>query len=288
MDANTYRYDLYIITALSNMHVGSGDINFGVVDNLVQKDIITSVPVINSSGLKGAIREFFSWSGGIDETGINYIFGPPQKAGKDGKKESGRGMYKFFTANLLTLPARSSKKPFFRATAPMLLTEFLNSAELFNLNIASKKIIKELTDTVAPEKEKPVIFKNLADVDIENFKAVYKPFDKIDDLDSILGCDVAIFHDDDFKELCEDLPVIARNHLENGKSQNLWYEEVVPRQSRFYFIIAVPDSDDTKNINQKFSKRLQNNLIQIGANASIGYGFTKIKRIGHIDSKEGE
>lgn len=285
MDAKTYRYDLYMITALSNMHVGSGDINFGVVDNLVQKDIITSVPIINSSSLKGALREFFSWSGGIDVDRINDIFGPPQKAGADGKKKSGSGMYKFFTANLLTLPARSSKKPFFRATAPMLLREFLNSVELFKLNIGQKEIIEKLIDNVAPEKEKPIIFENLAEVMIEDLKAVYKPFDKIDELKSVLGCDVAIFHDDDFKELCENLPVIARNHLENGKSQNLWYEEVVPRQSRFYFIVAVPDSDDTKDINQKFSKHLQNNLIQIGANASIGYGFTKIKRID--DHQEG-
>ena len=279
MDAKTYRYNLYMITALSNMHVGSGDINFGVVDNLVQKDIITSFPTINSSSLKGALREFFSWSGGIDDTKIDYIFGPSQKVGKDGKKKSGSGMYKFFTANLLTLPARSSKKPFFRATAPMLLKEFLNSIELFKLKIAQEKIIKKLIDDAAPEKGNPVIFEDLADVMIEDFKAVYKPFEKIDALKTVLGRDVAIFHDDDFKELCENLPVIARNHLENGKSQNLWYEEVVPRQSRFYFIVAVPDSGNTKKIDHEFAKHLQDNLIQIGANASIGYGFTKIKRI---------
>ena len=285
MDAKTYRYDLYMITALSNIHVGSGDINFGVVDNLVQKDIITSVPTINSSSLKGALREFFSWNGNIDNAKIDYIFGPPQKNGKNGKKESGRGMYKFFTANLLTVPARSSQKPFFRVTAPMLLKEFLNSLELFKLDITQKKIIEGLIDNAAPEKEKPVIFEDLADVIIEDLNAVYKSFDKINELKSILGCDVAIFHDDDFKELCENLPVIARNHLENGKSRNLWYEEVVPRQSRFYFIVAVPDSDDTKKIDKEFADHLQKNLIQIGANASIGYGFTKIKRIDHREEQ---
>lgn len=279
MEGKTYRYDLYMITALSNMHVGSGDINFGVVDNLVQKDLITSVPIINSSGLKGALREFFN-AGDVDDSEINNIFGPPQKAGKDDKKEQGSGMYKFFTANLLTLPARSSKKPFFRATAPMLLREFLNSVELFKLNIARKEIIKELIDNAAPEKGKPVIFEDLGtDVIIEDFKAVYKQLDNVNGLESVLGCDVAIFHDDDFKEFCENLPVIARNYLENGKSRNLWYEEVVPRQSRFYFIMAVPYSEDTKDINQKFSDHLQKNLIQIGANASIGYGFTEIKKI---------
>jgi len=257
-----------------------------VVDNLVQKDLITSVPVINSSGIKGAFREFFNASGDIDDHEIDYIFGPPQKAGKDGKKRSGSGMYKFFIANLLTLSARSSKKPFFRATAPMLLKEFLNNVELFKIGIAQKEIIEKLIDNAAPEKGKPVILENLGnDLIIEDFMAVYKPFDNVNGLESVLGCDVAIFHDDDFKELCENLPVIARNHLENGKSQNLWYEEIVPRQSRFYFIVAVPYSEDTKDINQKFSNHLQDNLIQIGANASIGYGFTEIKR---INDQEGQ
>ena len=100
MEGKTYRYDLYMITALSNMHVGSGDINFGVVDNLVQKDLITSVPIINSSGLKGALRDFFNAGGILVDTEIDYIFGPPQKDGKDDKKISGSGMYKFFL-NLL-------------------------------------------------------------------------------------------------------------------------------------------------------------------------------------------
>jgi len=51
--------DLYIIEALTNIHVGSGDINFDIIDNQVQKDAITGYPVIHSSSFKGALREHF-------------------------------------------------------------------------------------------------------------------------------------------------------------------------------------------------------------------------------------
>ncbi len=35
--------ELYKITTLSNLHVGSGDINFDVIDNQVQRDAIVFI-----------------------------------------------------------------------------------------------------------------------------------------------------------------------------------------------------------------------------------------------------
>ena len=46
--------ELYFIRAISNMHVGSGDINYDIIDRQVQKDPIEGIPVIHASGLKGA------------------------------------------------------------------------------------------------------------------------------------------------------------------------------------------------------------------------------------------
>jgi CRISPR-associated protein Cmr4 len=90
-----------------------------------------------------------------------------------------------------------------------------------------------------------------------------------------IGNNVAIFSEDNFKELTKCLPVIARNHLDNGKSTNLWYEEIVPRESRFYCIVG--ESDQYSEI---FENIIGNGTIQIGGNASIGYGFTKIQFMG--------
>ena len=48
---------LYTIECISNLHVGSGQDNDGVIDGLIQRDVVTDLPCINASSLKGALRE---------------------------------------------------------------------------------------------------------------------------------------------------------------------------------------------------------------------------------------
>ena len=81
--------------------------------------------------------------------------------------------------------------------------------------------------------------------------------------------------DDQLYTHLEHLPVIARNKLEDGKSENLWYEEVVPAESRFVFFVSY----DNEEIFKEFDEIIQKELIQIGANGSIGYGFCKITKV---------
>lgn len=64
---------LFHITAITNLHVGSGTENIGVVDNLIQRDVITKLPIIHSSSLKGALREHCNCN--KDQNVIDYIFG---------------------------------------------------------------------------------------------------------------------------------------------------------------------------------------------------------------------
>ena len=68
----------YIIETLTNTHVGSGDTSFGTVDNLIQKDPVTSLPVFHSSSIKGAIKEHMENNykkTEIPEAEFNLIFG---------------------------------------------------------------------------------------------------------------------------------------------------------------------------------------------------------------------
>lgn len=88
--------------------------------------------------------------------------------------------------------------------------------------------------------------------------------------------------DPDFLELAEELPVIARNQLDNGVSQNLWYEEVVPRQSSFLVAIQVPDDEEEKKAQtskDSLIHQLTKAPIQIGGNATVGYGFCSFTQI---------
>ena len=50
---------IFVIECLTNLHVGNGDVNFNIIDNEVERDDVTGLPTINSSGFKGALRAFF-------------------------------------------------------------------------------------------------------------------------------------------------------------------------------------------------------------------------------------
>lgn len=79
------------------------------------------------------------------------------------------------------------------------------------------------------------------------------------------------YMDGKLAELAEELPVIARNFLDNGISKNLWYEEVVPRESVFVFGLQAPDN--------VLPSALHNKVVQLGGNATVGYGFCMIEQI---------
>lgn len=79
-----------------------------------------------------------------------------------------------------------------------------------------------------------------------------------------------------FDTLVQELPVLSRNHLENGVSKNLWYEEVVPRETLFGVAILAPTDDGHF---EAFNATLTEQIIQIGANATIGYGLCKFQKL---------
>lgn len=85
----------------------------------------------------------------------------------------------------------------------------------------------------------------------------------------------------DFKAMCNDdnLPIIARNVLANGESKNLWYEQVLPAETMLYTIIREKEETLKNALNGK--------IVQIGANATIGYGYCKIECYQTIKEKEG-
>jgi len=269
---------LYTITTLSNLHVGSGDINFDVIDNQVQRDAITNLPNINSSSLKGAFRENFEKDG--SKALVEYIFGPDNKS--DSNHQT--GAYRFFEAQLLTRPVRSNVKSYFNATSPAVIQNLLDTIENFSIEFDSelKSELVKLSN-LKPQKNKPFVFEDIKNAILEDFEAKYENFD-ISKLQDFLGENLALFDDGDFKEL--DLPVLARNKIATNEEQsdsNLWYEEVVPKQSKFFFMIAKPtniseaDAKKIEGLNNRFDNETQ--LVQFGANKSIGYGFSKVQRV---------
>lgn len=230
---------------ITNLHVGNGDINYNIIDNEVERDTVTGYPTVNSSGIKGAFREFFE-SRGIDKEKITTIFGGTDG---DGAGRTMPGTVKFMQADLLAMPARASS-----GQNPFYLVEPKDGIELLKnkIQMIENKTVDWNLENVE-EGQKPAV---------ENIPLKKKM--------SIGGKNVYILDDTDFKKIA--LPVIARNKLDNGKSVNLWYEEVVPHHSIFTFYVL---ADEEERLSQ-FLNVVNDQVVQFGGSATIGYGFCKI------------
>jgi len=271
----TYCYEIRLLT---NMHVGSGDTNYGIIDKLVQRDLVTGNPSVHASSLKGALREFFTKEKGRDEKNdsfILHVFGSDPKE-KDNLKN---GEYRFLSADLFLLPVRSSHQQYYLATSPQIAEGLSEKLEM--LNIKSLKMGAALATLSKKEiGEKPQIFSGVANTLLEDYSVdLTKTIEpEVAALNTNYDNKLALFGDN-FKELAQNLPVIARNQLDNGKSENLWYEEIVPHQSRFITFISIPDNAESNEHFKTFDKELTSSLIQLGANGSIGYGLCKFTKL---------
>lgn len=230
---------------ITNLHVGNGDVNYNIIDNEVERDPVTGYPTINSSGIKGAFREFFESRGG-DQATITAIFGGNEAGGN---KKTIPGTIKFMQADLLAMPARASSgdNPYYM--------------------IAPKEGIELLQDKVAMIENRKLecIIDNVGKD--ENKKVETFPLNR---KTTIAGKTVYILQDKQFRNIA--LPVMARNKLDNGISSNLWYEEVVSHHSIFTFYVI---SDEEDRMSQ-FLNVVNGQIVQFGGNATIGYGFCKV------------
>ncbi|MBK8110493.1 MAG: type III-B CRISPR module RAMP protein Cmr4 [Saprospiraceae bacterium] len=109
----------FTIDNKTNLHAGSGKSNYGVIDQLVQRDPTFQFPTIHASSLKGGIKEFFHYK---KFTEMVRVFGSDKDTnGKSLHDNSQVGEYKFFDAMLLTLPVRSDKRAFIHITCPAII-----------------------------------------------------------------------------------------------------------------------------------------------------------------------
>ncbi len=254
------------------MHVGTGDYSVSIIDNEVSRDVVDNAPNINGSGVKGALREYFD-SHINDAIRCTEIFGGKriknkeenkeknkgennaETNGKDEKDSAVQGKLKFFSANLLARPVRASsgKQPYYLVTTKTLVERFnqlcqaLGIANSINLDDKNKKVI----NIEGEFSEGPVI--------------------------DIWGQQVYIIDEQKFNDF--ELPVVARNQVKReaiGEREavrgNLWFEEIVPYNSLFYFFVLANDGDEA--LLKDFSSEINEKVVQFGGNASVGYGYT--------------
>ena len=264
----------YGLKCITNLFVGNGDNSYGIIDNQVEKDPILETPIIPSSSLKGSLRDFFE-NNSDNNIKITEIFGSDAKE----TKNTNSGSYSFFTAQLLFRPMRVSDGNFTYClvTTVDLMEKMIQMVSDLNgdLPCDMQKDIKKVKEKMNNLNDKYGISnKNISveGYDLEYCKEDVNKLNIFEKFNLKNGVPIVILKPEIFKEI--DLPIVARNQLEDGLSNNLWYEEIVPHESIFYFAIMYPDNNDSF---KKFDEELRSNIIRFGGGASIGYGYCKIE-----------
>lgn len=180
-----------------------------------------------------------SLKGAINEwcTAVGKLSSPERKdifgSDKNGPAtDSQKGKAKFFDAKILYIPKQCDDVPYRLATRVAAVTEIIERAKMLGLDV-TENMLKENVSALGFE---------------------------------VLSCG-------DFYTLCDDehLPIIARNRLDNGTSDNLWYEQVIPAETVFCAMIQDIDGEPLNCLDGKY--------VQIGANATIGYGLCKFTKV---------
>lgn len=254
------RVEFYKIQCITNLYAGSGEINYNIIDNEVQRDPVTGYPIIHSSGVKGALRETMQKV--LEPEKIDKIFG--RLATGEG---SFTGSHKFLDAEFIARPLRaigSTNIASVLTCSEASVNNFLEKLSVFHKNTYG---IDKIEASDFGENEFLINTDKRIIIEGEKTAKVSQTLsEQLSKLSDILGDTVAVAKNLDNY----DLPVISRNRINNGKSKKLWYEEVVPHGSVFFFCIISEDDAETLQIPE---------IVQFGGNASIGCGFCKVTKI---------
>ncbi len=233
------------VKCVTDLHVGSGDVNFEIVDNEVERDPLTGYPMIHASGVKGALREYF-------EKRAHALVAPI--FGSDTRGNTSPGRLKFLSAEMLAIPGRASKggSPYYLLTTEAAKNRFLEmQAAFLEREVVSfqEQALPAGTDSVEIEGFSPL-------------KTLVSPFGTL-----------YVVEEEALRNI--SLPVLARNRLdEDGRSTQLWYEEIVPHESLFFFPVLAEHG--AEELMKSFVEQLSGKIVQFGGNASIGYGLCKL------------
>ncbi|MCQ2507691.1 MAG: RAMP superfamily CRISPR-associated protein [Dorea sp.] len=231
---------MVMLECLTNLHAGNGDVNYNLIDNEVEKDPVTGYACINASGVKGALRAYLKKHKKCDE-----FFGNDKQ-----------GRLRILGANLLAMPMRASsgEKAFYLVSTQDMQDAY---AKLYGI-LTGQQTDPEVSGDWTLAREEGISVEEVA-LTMEK---------------TLMGRSVYKISAEDYASV--PLPVIARNKLSDGKSENLWYEEVVPHETILYFPVISEDAKSDLALLREFRNAIHDKVIQFGGNASIGYGLCKV------------
>jgi CRISPR-associated protein Cmr4 len=246
---------MYLETPL---HAGSGT-SLGVVDLPIQREKHTGFPMVQASGVKGAIRAHArDVLGDVAKDDINTVFGPDDSASEYASALA------LTDARLLLFPVRSLAGVFAWTTCPTMLNRLRRE-----LTVAGGPDLPSLPQpgrdqALVPRQARVVI--DPSSVVLEEFTFAATPEQSVTDLGAWIANHVlphpdtgeyifwaeqvqknlVILPDDAFRDFVQlSTDVVARIRIDPDKgtaaSGGLWYEECLPPESVLWTLAMATD-----------------------------------------------
>ncbi len=297
---------LYFYTE-TPLHAGTGD-SVSWVDLPIQRERATNHPIIQGSGIKGALRDWARRSSSEPDAGdkIEVVFGPEKEADRFG------GSLSTTDARTLLFPVRSFKGVFGWITSPLVLQRWARESGLagepVSLPESLNKPLGEL-DIVINESsalrldDGSVILEDYAfevrqDQGIGQLAAYLEPCLPPVFRSRLAGC-LALVSDDTFRHFVEfSTEVVTRirmNETGTVASGALWVQELLPSDTLLYSMALATRPkkkdmgiEDAGEVLEFLTNTvLRENILQLGGDETVGRGLVTVsRREGNMTSAE--
>ena len=290
--------------AVSPVHMGAGTAA-GIVDNPIQRERHTGHPCFAGSGIKGAVRHGFTAIGG-EKKWVPLLFGPESR-----NNELHAGAVSFGDAQLVVFPVRSLRGGFVYVTCPQALARTQRLIEMAGVRVDwPTASVEEGSCCVANTK---LLSKNKLHLEAFEYDDI-KDKDKADRLSRVadkladlalpsdgghgffhkkIQSDLVVLSDTDFAYFAENATLVephVRIEDETGTAADggLFYTENLPPESLLIAPLLASRTRTEKEKEklsaeealQKVRDVIDDKLLQIGGDATVGRGLVIAKVLG--------
>ncbi len=283
---------LCLLYALTPIHAGAGQA-LKAVDLPIQRERHTAWPMVQASGVKGALRDWCEkvWeNSGIDKDLVECVFG---RAGEEGANWA--GAVTVTDARLLLFPVRSNVAPFVHVTCPAVLKRLREELSLLGLQ-------DKLSENYSVGEEEYVVLKGGGSGEIVLEDMVVKPKQTQEKTDwfsnNIPGAEkILLVSDEVFGYLVRTATevqahIAIEDDTGTAKDGSLRYQEYLPADTVLYFLAFFSDERSKRDqfksaqeIAQLVTEHGVTTHLQIGGDFTLGKGICKVKWISQGGAK---
>lgn len=283
---DVHKHILYLY-AETPMHVGTG-VGLGAVDMPIQREKHTGYPIIQASGIKGALRDTAQLKLGDGEV-MRSIFG----SDAENRNITHASAMSPSDARILLFPVRALNGVFVWITSPTVLERFKQETGLTDLPAvpevggqalvsSSERILKGqimLEEYTYPAQVSPEVT-----AWAEYFATHALVGESTDFWKQRLQSHLVILPDDEFRDFVKySTEIVTRIHIDDVKKTvkdgQLFTQELLPADSLLYSLVHISRSRDGEiNVGQVETvlREAIGDRLQIGGDETVGRGRVRL------------